>query len=579
MIKDKSNNGLKNPYHPLRSLDKQDRNILVGREKDADGFIAALSSPKTRVLILNGEPGVGKSSFLQAELIPKLESSFFPFKRFDLLDFDKKNIIFCGADPVESLARAVFHSRWKEQFIEISRKIKKKKGRLAALVEKIKQIKKDYKPEEDIWIELAEIFESSEIEQFKNFLKNRDGLSNFLCLFSFYSPYTKLLIFDHIEQLFCSSGIKNVNEFLEGIRYFSKYDCDAKIILSIRADSLAQLRSKIYSHLFPENVRDIYLNDIEDEKYLIEAIKKPCINAGCCFADENFPEEIVRELKKKKVNNVSALPVLHIIGYRIFDNMMKRIKKEDERNEIDKEKDMGNSKEDKYVNIISSFLLENIKNIWEENSDNFKFQEGDIKKILYELVDFNSKRRKLVDKDFFVKRIKSELKYSLDKIERILIDLSKSRIVVQADPEISYLFLSHDLFAEAIVFFKDKSEQLEKTGLIDLFENKRDPGIENAMISILNDFKSKFQEYPSEKLRIASVVGKQFFHKNDNLYQYTNDLLETIKNCEFTAQAPSVKVLVIKPFSKLFLYRAESEVGLSVNSYCHDSIHNNRPLA
>ncbi len=527
---------VKNPYRPLRTLEKEDRNILIGRDNDIDNFMSALSDWTTKVMILDGEPGVGKSSFLRSGLVQEIKKT----KQFDIIEFNGEHVISCGADPIENIVHSIFSSNWKSDFMKKSRKNRD---------ESIENLRK----------ELLGSLESE--ESLKDFLKKKEGISNFFSLLSLYIHNRKILILDHIEQLFIlpSSGI--ADHFLEGIKYFATRDCNAVIVLSIRADFLALLRNKIYNYLLSENIRDMYLSDIENEDYLIKAIEKPCEDAGCCFSDKSIPRYISKKIIDKKINNVSVLPILHIICFFIFENMLKRTAGAGIKEKIISDKDAQCLDNKNYVFTVASFVKNIIENIC---VNDVGFSKHEILDILYMLVEKSYRYRKIIEKDQFIDIIKNKLKITDDrKIKDIILYLNEERLIVYSEYKIT---LSHDLVTEAVVFLK--------TGLIDVFENKRDPGIEDAMINILNEFKSKFKEYPSEKLRIASVVGKQFFHKNGNLYQHANDMLETIKKYKFIAQDQSIKVLVIKPFSKLFLYRAESEIGLPLDNYYHKSVHN-----
>ena len=61
------------PYRSLAFYDWKDRALFTGRDADVVRFAATLDRPDTRILILHGESGTGKSSFLRAGVIPYLE--------------------------------------------------------------------------------------------------------------------------------------------------------------------------------------------------------------------------------------------------------------------------------------------------------------------------------------------------------------------------------------------------------------------------------------------------------------------------------------------------------------------------
>ena len=61
------------PYRSLGYYDVADRALFTGRDTDIVRFAATLDQSDTRILILQGESGIGKSSFLRAGVLPYLE--------------------------------------------------------------------------------------------------------------------------------------------------------------------------------------------------------------------------------------------------------------------------------------------------------------------------------------------------------------------------------------------------------------------------------------------------------------------------------------------------------------------------
>lgn len=61
------------PYHPLTPLGRADRSLLIGREKDLLRFANELDNDATRGIWVAGGAGVGKTSFVQAGVLPFLE--------------------------------------------------------------------------------------------------------------------------------------------------------------------------------------------------------------------------------------------------------------------------------------------------------------------------------------------------------------------------------------------------------------------------------------------------------------------------------------------------------------------------
>lgn len=63
------------PYKGLQYYSAADRRLFSGREHDIDVCVLRLTSPETRILLLHGYTGCGKSSFLRAGLIPAIEDA------------------------------------------------------------------------------------------------------------------------------------------------------------------------------------------------------------------------------------------------------------------------------------------------------------------------------------------------------------------------------------------------------------------------------------------------------------------------------------------------------------------------
>src|SRR5262249_4841513 len=61
------------PYRSLQSYGAEERALFAGRDGDVLRFAQLLDEPATRLVLLHGESGVGKTSFLRAGVIPYLE--------------------------------------------------------------------------------------------------------------------------------------------------------------------------------------------------------------------------------------------------------------------------------------------------------------------------------------------------------------------------------------------------------------------------------------------------------------------------------------------------------------------------
>ncbi len=96
------------PYLPLASYGPEHRALFAGRDDDITRFSRVLGRPETRVLVLHGESGVGKSSFLNAGVIPYLDDVAVGF-RFHGEDGKPGSVLFVRAtdDPAGQIAEVL----------------------------------------------------------------------------------------------------------------------------------------------------------------------------------------------------------------------------------------------------------------------------------------------------------------------------------------------------------------------------------------------------------------------------------------------------------------------------------------
>jgi hypothetical protein len=97
------------PYRGLNYYRLQDRALLAGRERDVADCSALLAHPETRVLLLHGMTGSGKSSFLRAGLIPTLEEEGAGYLFLRTSGTDDEALFIRSTDtPVDQIARQVY---------------------------------------------------------------------------------------------------------------------------------------------------------------------------------------------------------------------------------------------------------------------------------------------------------------------------------------------------------------------------------------------------------------------------------------------------------------------------------------
>src|SRR4051812_49164345 len=99
-----------NPYKGLSFYTSTDSGLFGAREADVRASARIIGEEETKVLLLHGTTGCGKSSFLRAGLIPYLESSVgrFQFLRsYDATDV-KALFIRCTEAPLDRLCETLY---------------------------------------------------------------------------------------------------------------------------------------------------------------------------------------------------------------------------------------------------------------------------------------------------------------------------------------------------------------------------------------------------------------------------------------------------------------------------------------
>ncbi len=82
---------LKNPFLQLKAYDSRNTNLFTGREKEHQKMIELISGRKVVVLI--GESGVGKTSLVEAGVIPKLKTLKYGIIRFSFQNDPLGNLV------------------------------------------------------------------------------------------------------------------------------------------------------------------------------------------------------------------------------------------------------------------------------------------------------------------------------------------------------------------------------------------------------------------------------------------------------------------------------------------------------
>lgn len=95
------------PYKGLATYRASDRLLFSGREDDVRKCVSRLVTPSTRILLVHGHTGCGKSSFLRAGLVPAMEG--LGTGHLFLRDANRQPLfIRSGRDPLARLAESIW---------------------------------------------------------------------------------------------------------------------------------------------------------------------------------------------------------------------------------------------------------------------------------------------------------------------------------------------------------------------------------------------------------------------------------------------------------------------------------------
>lgn len=204
------------PYRGLNYFRPQDRPLLAGRGDDVDACATLVAHPQTRVLLLHGSTGCGKSSFLRAGLIPVMEDEGIGYLFLKIPGADDEALfIRCTEAPIDQIARQVYAFATEPFHLQTptgSRQL-------------------DLRPA---------LFGGEVWEDYLALARSEGGLARTLRLIAEIIPQTLVLIVDQAEEvLTLNPGDKDfVNRaiFFGFLREFQKLEFAARIIVTLRTE-------------------------------------------------------------------------------------------------------------------------------------------------------------------------------------------------------------------------------------------------------------------------------------------------------------------------------------------------------
>jgi WD40 repeat protein len=314
------------PYVALAAYDRSHRALFAGRRADCDRFALILNAPSTRLLILQGATGVGKTSFLRAEVIPFLEEESIGYRflrrRDEMgteLSVDSKEndsgIIFvrAGKDLVAEFAQAIW------DFSVVPYPLRRPNGEWATI--NLREI-----------VACAGATAGSAVDLVGNLRRDNGLLHQILLALSAALPFAILLIVDQAEEIFTQGQGEAALTALG--RIAAATEGNYKIIISLRTEYYGRLVNALRKGSRGANtIREYLLTDFSEDD-LVEAITRPTASDPIPYASEipykkyefsfepELASEIAREVRTYAANSQdSVLPLIQVICTQLFERV------------------------------------------------------------------------------------------------------------------------------------------------------------------------------------------------------------------------------------------------------------------
>lgn len=241
------------PYKGLTYYGPVDVPLFAGREGDVEQCAKLLGLNSTRILILHGATGCGKSSFLRAGLIPFVEQGGFAFQR----DTEAGKAIFVRStdNPLGKLAESVYD--FCSQTYQIDTYFGSETLDLSKLLSA-------YKDRTD-FLERAGA-RAEEIVQVLNEIASS-------------WPLTLVLVIDQAEEVLTvnvgEEGEKYRKQLFEFMSLFSKKKFDLKLLVALRTEFYGRFFDRVRQVAADTvNIRDYLLSELSEDQ-IIAAIERP----------------------------------------------------------------------------------------------------------------------------------------------------------------------------------------------------------------------------------------------------------------------------------------------------------------
>jgi energy-coupling factor transporter ATP-binding protein EcfA2 len=315
------------PYKGLVYYKREDIPLFAGRSTDVTRVANILGGGKTRMLLLHGNTGCGKSSFLRAGLIPFLENQTGRF------NFAKES----EGSPTALFIRSTYNP-----LLELASRAYEAAGVLQTEENKtsLNQAETAASLSEDESVDYAfgPIIDREKFPTVAAFtgavLDNPEQLVETIGRIAYRRPRTQALVVDQAEEVLTlrpgTEGEAFRRQFFKFLAYLSRSSINFRLIVAFRTEYHGRFYASLRaSRIDASCVEDYYLGELT-ARDMTEAIKRPCSDEEIpgygvprehyrFTFEEGLPERIAEDLSKTPLTS-GTLPVLQIVCRRLYQD-------------------------------------------------------------------------------------------------------------------------------------------------------------------------------------------------------------------------------------------------------------------
>jgi hypothetical protein len=305
------------PYKGLSFYGVHDSPLFAARDSDIEHCARLVAHPSTRLMILHGLTGCGKSSFLRAGLIPLLEKSSSGFRFLHEVPKaettsqagSKALFIRCTSEPLETVATSLCH------FIREGMTVQTPVGT------KTVNLRKALSPGTDDDRCVATLGDDS-----TELLRVLESLSSIV-------PQTLTLVIDQAEEVLTLdqgvAGEEARRAFFDFLGLFTRTTFDLKLVLALRTEYYGRIYAKLrQAQADLLGVREFFLDELTQEQ-LVQAIEHPTSDVSIpglgsprefykFTYEKGVAQKIVEQLSETVVAG-GTLPVLQIVCSTLWE--------------------------------------------------------------------------------------------------------------------------------------------------------------------------------------------------------------------------------------------------------------------